>query len=59
MIDRRFVLCECCQSEGRIYRDVRPRWGEPYEDDCGQCPVCCGAGEEEIEVEPVEMDDDR
>jgi hypothetical protein len=48
----RFVLCEACQSEGRIYRGL-------YEDerDCGECPVCEGTGLMEIKVEFITMGD--
>lgn len=48
----RIVLCECCGSEGRIYRGR-------YEDerDCGQCPACKGTGYEVIETEPIELED--
>ena len=50
--DIRFVLCESCGSEGRIY------CGQ-YEDerDCGPCSICEGTGMMEIEVEPIEMED--
>lgn len=46
------VLCEACQSEGRIYRGQ-------YDDerDCGPCPVCEGTGEVLVHSEPVTMED--
>ena len=52
MPDIRIVPCECCGSEGRIYRGQ-------YEDerDCGQCPVCEGTGSMEITVEPATLED--
>lgn len=57
-----FVLCEACGSEGRIcVRSVvyepgcgHPHWGES---DAGECPVCRGAGEVEIEAEPIDLED--
>ena len=50
--DHRIVLCENCQSEGRLYRGQ-------YEDerDCGPCPVCEGTGWEIIKTEPVTLED--
>lgn len=42
-------LCECCQSEGRIYRSN----GGPDEIDCGECPICEGTGMALVETEPV------
>lgn len=44
--------CECCGSEGRIYRGQ-------YEDerDCGECPVCDGTGSALIESEPASLED--
>lgn len=52
MSNLRIIPCECCQTEGRIYRGQ-------YEDerDYGQCPVCEGTGGEVIETEPVTLDD--
>lgn len=47
------VLCECCQSEGRIYRSN----GGPNETDCGECPVCEGTGEVLVDSEPVTLED--
>lgn len=46
------VPCECCQSEGRLYRGQ-------YEDerDCGECPVCEGTGGALVDSEPVTMED--
>ena len=52
MGNERIVLCETCQSEGRILRGAEP---EPT--DNGPCPVCDGTGEEIIETQPVELDD--
>jgi hypothetical protein len=45
--------CECCQSEGRIYRSD----GGPDETDCGQCPICEGTGMALIESEPLALED--
>jgi hypothetical protein len=47
------VLCEACQSEGRIYRGQ-------YDDerDCGECPVCEGTGSALIQSEAVEPEDE-
>jgi len=47
------VLCEACQSEGRIYTND----GGPYEIDNGECPVCKGRGEVFVECEPITMED--
>lgn len=46
------VLCEACGSEGRMFVGS-------YEDerDIGECPVCHGTGREEVEGEPIEMED--
>lgn len=46
-------LCEACQSEGRIYRQVPGWYDEPREDDCGECPECKGDGELLFETEEV------
>jgi hypothetical protein len=47
------VLCECCQSEGRILTSD----GGPYDTDNGECPVCKGRGDILIECEPITMED--
>lgn len=53
------VLCECCGSEGRIYR--RASWLDsdagPGEIDDGPCEACDGTGREMIEGEPITMED--
>lgn len=54
MSDTRFVLCERCGSEGRLYSG-HPN--DPHPRDEGECPNCRGSGLEEIDVEPVEMED--
>lgn len=41
------VLCEACQSEGRILTSD----GGPYDTDHGECPVCKGRGDVLIETE--------
>lgn len=45
--------CDCCGSEGRIYRGQYEN-----ERDCGECPVCEGTGGALIPSEPVEPDDE-
>lgn len=45
----RFVLCEVCGSEGRIYTSR----GGPDEYDNGPCPECEGTGIALVETEPV------
>ena len=56
MTDARFVLCEVCGSEGRIYRQ---HVVNPYDEvDCGECPECSGTGMMEVETQPVELDDE-
>lgn len=62
MTNPRVVFCEACGSEGRIYRR-----GWVYESGCshahvgevddGECPVCQGRGEVEIETQPVDLAD--
>lgn len=52
MDNERIILCETCQSEGRILRGPE---SEPT--DYGPCPVCDGTGEEIIETQPIEIDD--
>lgn len=53
--ETRFVNCETCGTEGRIYRmGVSSRWDiEPREDDLGPCPDCHGDCDVEVPVEPV------
>lgn len=53
----RFVLCERCGSEGRIYSESRSPGREPVEVDHGPCGACDGTGREPIEVEPITMED--
>jgi len=53
MTDIRFVLCETCNSEGRVLRSN----GGPDDIDCGECPTCNGVGQVIIDVEPITMDD--
>lgn len=43
------ILCETCQSEGRILRSD----GGPDEIDCGVCPACDGDGSVMVETEPL------
>lgn len=47
------VLCETCQSEGRILTSN----GGPYEIDNGECPACKGSGTVLVEAEPITMED--
>lgn len=47
-METRFVPCEACGSEGRIYRG-HPN--DPNPTDEGPCPVCEGTGMMEVEVE--------
>ena len=51
--DTILILCEVCDSEGRILRSN----GGPDDIDCGECPACKGTGKVVIEVKPVTMDD--
>jgi hypothetical protein len=54
-MNTRFVPCEVCGSEGRIYRQ---HVTNPYEEvDHGECPECRGSGMMEVEMQPVEMRD--
>ena len=53
MPDLRTILCETCQSEGRILRSN----GGPDDIDCGECPNCQGAGVVLIEVRPIALED--
>jgi len=52
--DVRLVLCEGCQSEGRIYRQ---HWNGIDDIDCGECSDCGGSGMQIVEVLPIEMED--
>lgn len=53
-METRFINCEYCGTEGRIFRG-HPN--DPHPRDAGPCPVCDGEGVVETEVEPVEMED--
>jgi hypothetical protein len=61
MNDERIVLCETCQSEGRIYRESCIRhagaYGAPEEVDEGQCEVCEGTGGEIVITHLIEEED--
>lgn len=54
MCDVRFVLCERCGSEGRLYsghsNDPNPR-------DVGRCSDCDETGYAEVPVEPMTMEE--
>lgn len=57
-----FVRCETCGGEGRrleSYWVYEHGCGFPHPDveDCGRCEVCDGTGEEEVEGEPITLDD--
>lgn len=41
------ILCESCQSEGRLYTSD----GGPDEKDMGECPDCEGTGKRLIDSE--------
>jgi len=47
------ILCEICQSEGRILTSN----GGPYEADNGECPVCHGHGDLLVECEAITLED--
>lgn len=47
------ILCETCQSEGRILTSN----GGPDDIDNGQCPVCDGTGMELVESEAATLED--
>lgn len=47
------VLCEVCQSEGRILTSN----GGPDEIDNGQCPACEGTGLALVESETATLED--
>lgn len=49
----RIVLCEACQSEGRILTSD----GGPYDTDNGECPYCEGTGGEIVKTEPITLED--
>lgn len=53
MTDTRFIRCDACGSEGRILTSD----GGPDERDHGPCPYCDGTGMEEVEAEPITLDD--
>ena len=52
-MNTRLILCEVCQSEGRILTSN----GGPYDTDHGECPYCEGRGDLLIEAEPITLDD--
>lgn len=47
------VLCEVCQSEGRILRSN----GGPDDIDHGECPECKGSGFALVDSEPMSLED--
>jgi hypothetical protein len=49
----RIILCEACQSEGRILTSD----GGPDDTDHGECPYCNGTGGEIIDTQPIGLDD--
>jgi hypothetical protein len=53
-MNTRFINCEFCQTEGRIYTcdGNDPDWT-----DCGICPECNGARVVEIETQPISIED--
>lgn len=51
--EQRFVNCEVCQTEGRIYTSN----GGPDEIDNGPCPACEGECVVEVETQPVDLED--
>lgn len=59
----RVVPCETCGTEGRIIKQCigyEPGCGHPHhfgERDDGECPVCEGACERLVEVEPITLKD--
>lgn len=55
MGDQVLVLCENCQSEGRI---ITMNGNDPdSERDHGPCPVCDGIGTVFVGAEPITLDD--
>ena len=52
-METRFINCEVCQTEGRIYTSS----GGPDEIDNGPCPACSGKCVVEVETQPIEMKD--
>ncbi len=62
MSDPIFVQCAGCNGEGRVYEAVSVYdrgCGFSYPDvaDAGPCPYCHGFGSEEIEAEPITLED--
>ncbi len=56
----RTIACTNCDGEGRITRftgEFCRETGAAIERDYGKCPVCNGTGMEEIEVEPITLED--
>lgn len=53
-MEYRFITCEHCRGEGRIFVG-HPN--DPHPRDSGPCPVCNGECLEEIGVEPIELED--
>lgn len=56
-----FVCCAGCDGEGRDYREgwFYDRFFGQVQDveDCGPCPYCDGFGSEEVEGEPITLED--
>lgn len=50
----RFVNCEACQGEGRIWL---ARGNDPIEHDAGECEECFGECVIAVPVEPIDMED--
>jgi len=53
MSNERIILCEACQSEGRLYTSN----GGPDETDNGPCPWCDATGMAVIKTALIELDD--
>ena len=51
IVQTRFVNCEVCQTEGRIYTSN----GGPDEIDNGVCPACNGECVVEVETQPSDF----
>lgn len=62
LADPIFVQCAGCNGEGRQYRsawvyDRGCGYSYPDVEDDGECPYCEGFGSEEIEGEPITLED--
>lgn len=52
--DIRVIPCEYCEGDGRLYGAPRPPNGDSSS---RRCHYCNGTGRQEIELEPITLED--